>query len=114
MINMSIEGNICILQYMGIYLCSLDVILANQPRSRFHIIVQVVKGINIVCQPNERYMMYLATLQFKLTSSIFRLKKIPVVPISQPTLFFSADPLLFFSTQLTVRPYFLQVVDNPG
>ena len=40
---------------MGIYLHSMDVILKNQPRPKFNIIVQVVKGVEILCQPNERY-----------------------------------------------------------
>jgi hypothetical protein len=43
-------------------------------------------------------------------TKVYRPKnKIPVVPVSRPTLFFSADPIIF-STRLTVRPYFLPVV----
>ena len=38
-----------------------------------------------------------------------RPKIIPVVPVSRPTLFFSADPIIL-SMRLNVRPYFLRVV----
>jgi hypothetical protein len=38
-----------------------------------------------------------------------RPKKIPVVPVSRLTLFFSADPIIF-ATRLTMQPYFLWVV----
>jgi hypothetical protein len=44
-----------------------------------------------------------------IVNAIPRPKKIPVVPLSRPTLFFSAHPIIF-STGLTVRPYFLRVV----
>ena len=33
-------------------------------------------------------------------------KKIPVIPVPRPTLFFPADPIIF-STRLTSAPYFL-------
>lgn len=43
------------LQYLGIYLRSVDIVLNDQPSPKFNIILQVVKGINIAFKPNERY-----------------------------------------------------------
>ena len=44
-----------------------------------------------------------------IVNAIPRSKKIPVAPVSRPTLFFSAHSIIF-STRLTMRPYFLWVV----
>jgi hypothetical protein len=45
-----------------------------------------------------------------IVNAIPRPKKIPVVPVSRPTLFFFAHPIIFSTRRLTVRSYFLRVV----
>jgi hypothetical protein len=55
-----------------------------------------------------QYVVVTACNQTLLTERLRR-KKNTCGSGSRPTLFFPADPIIF-STQLTVRPYFLQVV----
>ncbi|XP_028400594.1 uncharacterized protein LOC114523764 [Dendronephthya gigantea] len=45
-------------KYMGVYIHSLDVIATNQPRPTFNIVVQVINGMKILCQPNESFLSY--------------------------------------------------------